>query len=118
MDALSDKERDEAAFKLATSYLKTGDLKEAFVWFTLLKDVSKDYQSDAIYNLGYIDYVEGRYDKALEAFVSLQRDDVYDAIVPYYIGEIYLLREEYQKADEIASDYLRHFAGHQDEPEM
>ena len=118
LDALSDKERDEAAFKLATSYLKTGDLKEAFVWFTLLKDVSKDYQSDAIYNLGYIDYVEGRYDKALEAFVSLQRDDVYDAIVPYYIGEIYLLREEYQKADEIASDYLRHFAGHQDEPEM
>ena len=118
LDALSDKERDEAAFKLATSYLKTGDLKEAFVWFTLLKDVSKDYQSDAIYNLGYIDYVEGRYDKALEAFVSLQRDDVYDAIVPYYIGEIYLLREEYQKADEIASDYLRHFAGHQDESEM
>ena len=117
-DALADKERDAAIYKLATAYLKTGDLKEASVWFTLLKEVSEAYQSDAIYNLAYIDYSEGRYGKALEAFVSLQRDDVYDALVPYYIGEIHLLRGEYKQADEVASDYLRHFAGHQNEPEM
>ena len=118
LDALADKERDDAVYKLATSYLKTGDLKEASVWFTLLKDMSKSHQADAVYNLGYIDYVEGRYDRALEAFTSLQRDDAYEALVPYYIGEIYLLREEWQKADEVASDYLRHFAGHKDENEM
>ena len=118
LDALPDKERDEAALKLATAYLKVGHLEEAKVWFTLLKEVSKDYQSDAVYNLGYIDYVEGKYDKALKAFTSLQTDDEYDALVPYYIGEIYLLRGEYQKADEVASDYLRHFAGHKDEAEM
>ena len=118
LDALADKERDDAVYKLATSYMKLGDLKEASVWFTLLRDVSKTHQSDAVYSLGYIGYVEGRYDDALKAFVSLQRDDVYDALVPYYIGEIYLNQEEYQKADEIASDYLRHFAGHKDEVEM
>ena len=118
LDALPDKERDEAALKLATAYLKVGHLEEAKVWFTLLKEVSKDYQSDAVYNLGYIDYVEGKYDKALKAFTSLQTDDEYDALVPYYIGEIYLLRGEYQKADVVASDYLRHFAGHKDEAEM
>ena len=118
LDALADKERDDAVYKLATSYLKTDDLKEASVWFTLLKDMSKSHQADAVYNLGYIDYVEGRYDRALEAFTSLQRDDAYDALVPYYIGEIYLLREEWKKADEVASDYLRHFAGHKDENEM
>ncbi len=118
LDALPDKERDEAALKLATAYLKVGHLEEAKVWFTLLKEVSKDYQSDAVYNLGYIDYVEGKYDKALKAFTSLQTDDEYDALVPYYIGEIYLLRGEYQKAEEVASDYLRHFAGHKDEAEM
>ena len=117
-DALADKERDAAIYKLGTAYLKTGDLKEASVWFALLKEVSEEYQSDAVYNLAYIDYSEGRYGKALEAFVSLQRDDVYDALVPYYIGEIHLLRGEYKQADEIASDYLRHFAGHQNEPEM
>ena len=118
LDALADKERDEAALKLATSYLKVSNLEEAKVWFTLVKEVSRSHQADAVYNLGYIDYVEGRYDAALKAFASLQTDDEYDALVPYYIGEIYLLRGEYQKADEVASDYLRHFAGHKDEAEM
>ena len=118
LDALADKERDDAAFKLATAYLKTGNLEEAAVWFTLLKEVSKTHQADAVYNLGYIDYVEGRYDRAMEAFTSLQHDDVYDALVPYYIGEIHLIRGAYQQADEVASDYLRHFAGHKDELEM
>jgi len=118
LDALADKERDEAALKLATSYLKVSNLEEAKVWFTLVKEVSRSHQADAVYNLGYIDYVEGKYDAALKAFTSLQTDDEYDALVPYYIGEIYLLRGEYQKADEVASDYLRHFAGHKDEAEM
>ena len=118
LDALPDKERDEAALKLATSYLKLGNLEEAKVWFTLLKEVSKTHQADAVYNLGYIDYVEGRYDTALKTFTSLKNDDVYDALVPYYIGEIHLTRGEYKQADEVASDYLRHFAGHKDEAEM
>lgn len=118
LDALADKERDDAVYKLATSYMKIGDLKEASVWFTLLRDMSKTHQSDAVYSLAYIDYVEGRYDDALKAFVSLQRDDVYDALVPYYIGEIHLIHGEWQKADEVSSDYLRHFAGHSDEAEM
>ena len=118
LDALPDKERDEAALKLATSYLKLGNLEEAKVWFTLLKEVSKTHQADAVYNLGYIDYVEGRYDAALKTFTSLKNDDVYDALVPYYIGEIHLTRGEYKQADDVASDYLRHFAGHKDEAEM
>lgn len=118
LDALADKERDDAAFKLATSYLKIGNLEEATVWFTLLKEVSKTHQADAVYNLGYIDYMEGRYDKALEAFNSLVNDDVYNALVPYYIGEIHLIRGEYTKADQVADDYLRHFAGHKDEAQM
>ena len=118
LDALPDKERDEAALKLATSYLKLGNLEEAKVWFTLLKEVSKTHQADAVYNLGYIDYVEGRYYAALKTFTSLKNDDVYDTLVPYYIGEIHLTRGEYKQADEVASDYLRHFAGHKDEAEM
>ena len=118
LDALVDKERDEAVLKLATAYLKVNNLREATVWFSLLKDISKTHWADAVYYLGYIDYVEGRYNQALEAFTSLQEDDVYDALVPYYIGEIHLLRREFKQADEVASDYLRHFAGHKDEAEM
>ena len=118
LDALADKERDDAALKLATAYLKVGDLEEATVWFTLLKDVSNTHQADAVYNLGYIDYVEGRYDKALNAFASLKEDKEYGPLVPYYIGEIHLLRGEYRQADQMAANYLQRFAGHKDEAEM
>ena len=118
LDALADKERDDAALKLATAYLKVGNLEEATVWFTLLKDVSKTHQADAIYNLGYIDYVEGRYDKALNAFALLKEDKEYGPLVPYYISEIHLLRGEYRQADQVAANYLQRFAGHKDEAEM
>ena len=118
LDALADKERDEAALKLATAYLKVGDLSEAKVWFSLLEGMSDTHQVDAKYNLGYIDYVEGRYDQALAIFLALQQDDVYGALVPYYIGEIHLLRREYKLADEVALKYLQHHAGHKDEAEM
>ena len=118
VDALPDKERDDAVCKMATAYLKKGDLNEAKVWFVLLKEVSKTHASDAVFNLGYIDYAEKRYDEALEAFLSLRNDKVYASLIPYYIGEIYLLRENHAKAEEIASDYLNRFAGHKDEAEM
>ena len=118
LDALADKERDEAALKLATAYLQVGDLNEAKVWFSLLKGMSDTHQVDAMYNLGYIDYVEGRYDQALATFTALQQDDVYDALVPYYISEIHLLRGEYKLADEVALEYLQNHAGHKDESEM
>ena len=45
----------------------------------------------------YIDYVEKRYAKALKSFQSLQNDAVYAALVPYYIGEIYLVKGNYQR---------------------
>ena len=118
IDALPNKERDEAVFHLATAYLKVGNLEEASVWFTLLKEVSKTHRADAVYNLGYIDYVEGRYDQALEAFTSLQDDKTYAPLVPYYIGEIHLIRGDYKLADEVAANYLHWYANHKNVAEM
>lgn len=118
LESLADKERDEAVCKMATAYLNTGDLKEAKIWFSMLQEVSKTHVADATFNLGYIDYAERRYDQALEAFASLKKDKTYASLVPYYIGEICLLREDYRGAEEVASDYLKHYRGHKDEAEM
>ena len=101
--------------RLATSYLKEDNLREAAVWFTLLKEVSPLYQDDAVYNLAYIDYVEKRYDKALKSFQSLQNDAVYAALVPYYIGEIYLVKGNYQQARTVAKAYLEQYPAILDE---
>ena len=104
--------------RLATSYLKEDNLREAAVWFTLLKEVSPLYQDDAVYNLAYIDYVEKRYDKALKSFQSLQNDAVYAALVPYYIGEIYLVKGNYQQARTVAKAYLEQYPAKKDVPQM
>lgn len=117
-DALADKERDEAVCKMATAYLKLGNVQEAKIWFKLLEEVSRTHASDAVFNLGYIDYVEQHYEEALQAFMSLRKDKAYASLVPYYIGEIYLLREDYAGAEQIASEYLEHYAGQKDEAEM
>ena len=118
LDDLADKERDESVCKMATAYLKEGNVQEAKIWFGLLKDMSKTHASDAVFNLGYIDYVEKKYDEALDAFLSLKNDKVYASLIPYYISEIYLLREDYAKADKVSTDYLDRFADHKDEAEM
>lgn len=118
LGALPDKERDECALRLAVSYLKEDDLREAAVWFTLLKEVSPLYHDDAVYNLAYIDYAERHYDKALKGFRSLQNDAVYAALVPYYIGEIYLLKGNFRQAAEIAQAYLEQYPANKDVPRM
>lgn len=118
LEALPDKERDECTLRLATSYLKENNLREANVWFTLLKEISSAYHDDAVYNLAYIDYVEKRYDKALNSFHSLQNDAVYGALVPYYIGEIYLLKGNYEQARILSSAYLEQYPAKKDVPQM
>lgn len=118
LEALPDKERDECAMRLATSYLKENNLREAAVWYTLLEEVSPLYRDEAVYNLAYIDYVEKRYDKALKSFRSLQNDPVYSALVPYYIGEIYLLKKDFRQAEEIAEAYLEQYPAKEDVPQM
>lgn len=118
LEALPDKERDESVCKMATAYLNTGNLQEAKIWFTMLQDVSKTHMADATFNLGYIAYVEKKYDSALDAFTSLKKDKTYASLVPYYISEICLLKEDYRGAEEMASDYLKRYSGHKDEAEM
>ena len=118
LDNLADKERDESVCKMATAYLKLGNVQEAKIWFNLLKDMSKTHASDAVFNLGYIDYTEKKYDEALDAFMSLKNDKVYASLIPYYIGEIYLLRGDNAKAEEVSTAYLANFSGHKDEAEM
>jgi len=118
LEALADKERDESVCKMATAYLNIGNLKEAKIWFTMLGEVSKTHAADATFNLGYIDYVEKRYDQALEAFESLKNNKTYASLVPYYMGEICLLREDYRGAEKVASEYLKNYKGHKDEAEM
>ena len=118
LEALPDAERDDCVMRMGNACMQTGNLDEAAVWFRTLKAVSPKYREEAIYQLGYIDYTEKRYGSALDAFVSLQSDPNYAEIVPYYIGDIYLIQQAYDKAQNIAVQYLKQYPQHKNASEM
>lgn len=105
-DLLADSERDACTLRMGTAYLKMGNLQEAAVWFSILKEVSSEYHIDAVYHLAYIDYVQKQYDKALQGFREAGESSKYAALSPYYIADIHLVRGNYQHTRQIASTYL------------
>lgn len=105
-DLLADSARDACTLRMGTAYLKMGNLQEAAVWFSILKEVSSEYHIDAVYHLAYIDYVQKQYDKALQGFRETGESSKYAALSPYYIADIHLVRGNYQQARQIASTYL------------
>lgn len=113
LDLLGSEERNDMTYRLATCHLKTGNVKEAAVWYETLRSTSRKYEADCSYYLSYIRYTQGRYDEALEGFLPLQDNAKYKSLVPYYIAEIYLLKKQYDKAEIVAQNALSSLsAGH------
>ena len=105
-------------YLLATCYLKTGNVKEAAIWFETLKASSKKYEKDCTYYVSYIRYTQNRLDEALTGFLSLQDDPKYKALVPYYIAEIYSAKKNYDKAEIVAQNYLSAYPQNEHAAEM
>ncbi len=111
LELLGSEERDDMTYRLATCYLKTGNVQEAAVWFETLRSTSKKYSADCSYYISYIRYTQQRYDEALSGFLPLQDNAKYKALVPYYIAEIYLIKKNYDKAEIVAQNYLSAYPG-------
>ncbi|MDR2859955.1 MAG: tetratricopeptide repeat protein [Mediterranea sp.] len=120
IDLLADDERDDAAYRTAVSYLKTGHPVDAAIWFDILNNhaSSSRYQRDCTYYISYIRYTQQKYDEALTGFLSLQNDAGYGSLVPYYISKIYLLQKQYDKAELTARSYLSAYPQHSYAAEM
>ncbi len=103
---LADEERDERTYQLAVSYLKTGNLTEAAAWLETLRGSRGRFAKDAAFHLAYIRYTQQRYDEALKGFLPLQNDARYGALVPYYIAEIYAVRQDYDAARQTARKFI------------
>lgn len=106
LETLPNQERDDMTFRLAISYLKTDNLKEAAAWFETLKDITPRYATDCTYYLSYIRYTQGLYDEALKGFLSLRHDARYGQLVPPYLAEIYLQKKQYAKAEQEVMEAL------------
>lgn len=112
LDLLSNEERADRTYQLATCYLKTHNLKEAVIWFEALRATSDKYTSDCDYYISYIRYTQKRYNEALKGFLAAQAHLKYRALAPYYIAEIYAQLQNYDKAEIVAQNYLSAYPNH------
>lgn len=115
---LADDERNEMTYRMALCYLKTGNLKEAAIWFGVVKESSPRLQKDCGYHLSYIRYTQRRYDEALSGFLPLQEDTKYGQAASSYIAEIYLQKGQPDKAQTVAESFLSHYPNSPQAPEL
>lgn len=118
LEWLATDEHNDMTYRLAVANLECGHLTEAAVWFETLRATSKRHADDCTYYIAYIRYNQGRADEALEGFLSLQDNEKYEALVPYYIAEIYLDKQQYDKAEIVAQNYLSTWPGQEHAAEM
>ncbi|HPR33795.1 MAG TPA: tetratricopeptide repeat protein, partial [Prolixibacteraceae bacterium] len=97
---LSQNDRDDYTFYTGYSYFESGNLKKASHYFFDIKKSSSLYASSASYYWGYINYLDGNYETALQEFSKLENDKKFSGFISYYTIQIYYLQEKYDRVIE------------------
>lgn len=93
-------------FKLGYSNFQLGDFPAARNEFYEIKDGNSNFAAPAMYYYSYIAYTNKAYQEALEGFITLRDEPVFEQEVPYYITQIYYLLGDYSRVTEYAPDYI------------
>ncbi|MEG1586164.1 MAG: tetratricopeptide repeat protein [Bacteroidales bacterium] len=99
----------QAAFfqRMGVSYLKTGNLEQAYPLFQVLSAMESEYQYSARYYMAYLEYADKQYAKALSLFEELPAQGEYSETVPYYITQILFIQGKHEQALNQALDLLK-----------
>lgn len=107
IDNLSNEDIADAKFELAYCYFNVKDFKKAQPLFASIKEIQNKYYVPANYYFGFISYYNKQYDAALNSFKRVQGDPKYDAVVPYYIAEIYYFQGKKDQLISYAEPLIR-----------
>ncbi len=94
--------KDEYFFKAGYAAFMTKDYDKAVSNFNRVSVGNSKYDNPILYYKSHIYYEDGKYDKALDGFMELEKDDAFKKVVPFYIAQIYYLKKDYAKAIEYA----------------
>ena len=107
IDNLSNDEIATLKFHKGYSYFVKKNFDLAKPLFNAIRQLPKDvHYIDANYYYGYICFYQKNYSDAYTAFSIVENDPGYARIVPYYIANIYLLRNQKEKAISYAAAKL------------
>ncbi len=86
---------DDYKFYIGYSNFESGDMKKAAQAFFEVKKSNSIYAQTASYYWGYINYLDGKYETALQEFTRLQHNKEFAGFIPYYTSQIYYMQEKY-----------------------
>ena len=101
--ALSGEELDDYCFKTGFCNLEAGHKDIAKVSFAELKDKPGIYSDDSKYYWAHINYLDGKYDLALNEFAKIEKSAKYASVIPFYKAQIYFAQEKYELVVETGS---------------
>src|ERR1035437_4605305 len=104
---LSGKELEEYCFKSGYCNLDAGNKDIAKVFFAELKDKPGTFSDASKYYWAHINYLDGKYDLALQEFAKIEKTPQYAAIIPFYKAQIYFAQEKYSQVVEIAPGLMQ-----------
>ena len=105
--SLSTDEAQQMQFNMGYAYFQSGDLVKAMPLFHGLMMNEGKYQESARYYYAHIQYVNEKYDEALENFRRLKSNSEYAKVVPAYIMQINYMKGDYQSVIEEGPEYIR-----------
>ncbi len=99
-------QNEEFYFKSGYCYFVREKIDSASAQFVKVKDGSSKYAIPGKYFYGHIAYSEQKYETALKVLKPLESDDLFGAIIPYYMVQIYYYQNENQTIIEYAPQLL------------
>ncbi|MDR0542402.1 MAG: tetratricopeptide repeat protein [Dysgonamonadaceae bacterium] len=112
MNALSETEQADYAYRRGLIHLQNNNDKEAGRLFALLNQYSPKYLDAAEYYLSYISYKEGDYDRALNRFIQIKNHKTFQPDVSYYITQIYFAQKKYEQVIQGGQLLLKDYPDH------
>lgn len=79
-----------------TRFLKK-KFTEAKPFFAAIKDVQDKYYYPANYYYAFISFYLKDYNEALKSFTAIQDSKMYESVIPYYLAQIYFIKNDYTK---------------------
>lgn len=92
---------EDFRFFCGYSNFEAGDMKKASQYFFEIKKGNSFYSASASYYWGYINYLDGKYETALQEFRKLENNPQFSGFIPYYTIQIYYIQGKFDSVIEI-----------------
>lgn len=110
-------ELDYFYYLRAYSNFELEKMDAAVTDFSEIKEGNSIYAAPSQYYFGHIQYLKGNYESALQEFLKLKKNPVFEKVIPFYISQIYYKQSKYREVVDYTSPLINTVAADQ-QPEL